>query len=248
MEIDGFPPPKKRDASTLKWLKLYYWGLARSGGRRSKFVRKANLCQPNATYAAFCHAVEEHRGAVFFDLGANLGTFTNVMAPFASRVIAVEPDPWTAERLRENTAHLENVEVIEAAVGTEDGEITIFRTTDFDDDPELASIGTTTLSGKTDTKGGESMRVRQISFASLLEMAGGRAGVVKMDIEGAEVDLLEHLLVTPSQFESCGAMFVETHEAQVPGLEWRTRKLRARMWWRQAIAKRRNPFVSLNWW
>lgn len=55
-------------------------------------------------------------GGVFVDVGAHVGHYALRAARIASRVIAVEPNPATARRLRENIAlnHLTNVQVVEA--------------------------------------------------------------------------------------------------------------------------------------
>ena len=247
MSLDRFAPPADQpDASIWRWMKLYYWGLARSGKDRSRYVRKANLAFSHATWAHFLRELEANRNRVFVDLGANVGDFTSAVAPYASRVIAVEPDPWTADRFRANTAHLGNVDLVEAAVGVGTGEIRLHRPPKFAEDPELWSVGCTVVDNAFE---GETVTIPQVDYAALLDGIEGEIGVVKIDIEGAEVDLLEHLLdERPDLLRRIGALFVETHEKQFPPLERRTRALRARLGLRRLLPRGRKPFVCMNWW
>jgi hypothetical protein len=61
-----------------------------------------------------------------------------------------------------------------------------------------------------------------------------------MDIEGAEVPILESLL-NSSIAERIHCIFVETHEFKVPGLLERTDALRKK------ISKMKQPMIYLNW-
>jgi len=58
---------------------------------------------------------------VVLDIGANLGNVTSTAAGVAQSVVAFEPDPELAERLRLRTEHLGNVKVEELAVSSSVG-------------------------------------------------------------------------------------------------------------------------------
>lgn len=49
--------------------------------------------------------------------------------------------------------------------------------------------------------------------------------MLKVDIEGAEVELLEAMLATDT-LDRCKSIFVETHETSIPALEDRIARLR----------------------
>ena len=68
------------------------------------------------------------RDVVFADFGAYNGdTVTEFVGrnPNYSRIVAVEPDARNYRKLCENTANLSNIECINAAVGSTDGEISV---------------------------------------------------------------------------------------------------------------------------
>jgi FkbM family methyltransferase len=60
------------------------------------------------------------KGALVFDIGANVGTMTKVFASLGNRVVAVEPNPDCVRHI-ELTTSRETVEVLQAAVGETNG-------------------------------------------------------------------------------------------------------------------------------
>lgn len=116
------------------------------------------------------------------DAGANVGVYSLLLASLVGptgRVLAFEPDPKTADRLRENAEinHATNITVRQAAIsdtrGTaeftqgEDTGNTLYRLKTFDRPPQTVEVTT---------------------FDS--EIAQGAYQLCKMDIEGAELAAL----------------------------------------------------------
>ena len=126
-------------------------------------------------------ASELGAGMVFWDVGANVGFFALLGARrvgTSGRVVAVEPVPANVEGLRRivRLNHLgELVRLVEAAVGSAD---TLAR---FDPSPGPSE-------GKLDEGGDLSVRVLRLD--SLLDQGYPAPTVVKMDIEGGEVEAL----------------------------------------------------------
>jgi FkbM family methyltransferase len=113
------------------------------------------------------------------DLGANAGIavrFFRAMYPGAA-IVAAEPDPRNLERLRTNVGRLDGVHVVEAAVAPEPGRATFF----------VAPEGW--ASSLRDCPGGVPCEVACVTLDGLLP--GGRADLLKVDIEGGEWPLLE---------------------------------------------------------
>jgi FkbM family methyltransferase len=113
-------------------------------------------------------------GDLFIDVGANVGVYSLWAADLGARVIAVEPDPIAANRLRVNVGLNPGVDVavVEAAAAER--------------------VGMTTLTVGLDAEnrlGGE----RQIRAITLDSIAGSEPVVhgVKIDVEGAERLVLE---------------------------------------------------------
>lgn len=165
-------------------------------------------------------------GKTCIDLGANAGEYTREMAVKAKRVIAFEPDPWAHARLQANVADLDNVTIENAAAGTRDGTVLLYRRTGFESNPALKSQSSSVIAAKDNVCLEEAVEVKQVNFIAYLENLDEAIGIVKIDIEGAEVELLESLFDRPDILKRMDYIFVETHEFRIPGHEARVRKLR----------------------
>jgi len=229
----------RREISPLRRLK--YQVLQHLPGQRGwHYKRKLRLADDGATDAAFASAIEGAAGKVCVDLGANLGVFSRRMAATAGRVYAFEPDPWTAQELRKAVADLPNVAVIEAAAGVEDGTISLYRSKEFQDDPGRASQSSSIIAEKRNIDSSSGIDVPVVDFVRWLEALDSDVALIKMDIEGAEVALLERLMDAPV-LSRVDAIFVETHESRIPELAARTEALRAR------AARLPHPVINLDW-
>src|SRR6056297_1379581 len=205
-----------------------------------KYRRKLRKLHAPAAEAEFRAALTGASGKICIDLGANLGQHTRTMASHAAKVYAFEPDPWTAMELRARLADVPNIEIVEAAAGTEDGSFPLYRTSSFDANPVEQSQSASLLAGKRNIDTASAVEVRVIDFMTFLEALDGRIAVIKMDIEGAEVELLEALLDHPA-IARIDHIFVETHESRIPGLAARTEVLRRR------VADLAQPKINMDW-
>lgn len=119
-------------------------------------------------------------GDVFVDIGANCGLFTLFAARAVGprgRVLAIEPSPKMAQRIRFNVAAnaADHVTIVQAAVGAEDGNATLYG----GNHPGLASLCADV--------GGSGTEVPVAPLLSLVERANlDRIDVLKIDIEGYE--------------------------------------------------------------
>jgi FkbM family methyltransferase len=115
------------------------------------------------------------------DAGANIGDETTKFRAFnpVAQVIAIEPDPATAAVLRQNAAGDPNIHVEEKALWSRAGcTLGLLRA----DNPEVSTV-TTDISNT---------EVETTSFDDLRKRYGiERFDVVKLDIEGAESELLK---------------------------------------------------------
>jgi len=145
------------------------------------------------TLAAFLSLVRP--GATVVDVGANIGLYTLSVAARVGphgRVLALEPDPAAARRLRENVElnDFRNVAVVEAAAADAGGALQLQRA----GDSECSSLFETGLEAS-------SVAVRATTIDAEVERAGlARVDLLKLDVEGAELRALrgaERLLRGP---------------------------------------------------
>lgn len=166
-------------------------------------------------------------GDVAVDCGANLGVFTRAMAETGATVHAFEPDPFCFARLVEAFADAPNVRLRNEAVGAADGTVSLYRSAAFDEDPEAKSQSSSLFADKAGMAADPVAEVRRTDLAAFLDDQP-RVALLKIDVEGAEVEILEKLFDT-GLLSRVGAVFVETHETKLPALAERTAALRARV-------------------
>ncbi len=191
--------------------------------------------------AVFEEALRRSEGKTCIDLGANVGIYTRKMALKAKRVIAFEPDPWACAELRAGVADLDNVTIVNAAAGVCEKKIPLYRHDQFENDPASYSISSSVISDKRDIAQENTVEVRQIDFIRYLENLDEEIGVLKIDIEGAEVDLLESLFDRPDILACIENIFVETHEKRIPAHKQRIYALDEKS---QNIER---PYINLSW-
>lgn len=143
-------------------------------------------------------------GDVFYDFGANVGLYT-LLGAFAvgagGRVYSFEPFPRNVNFLKQHIAlnHLHNVSVYEMAVAGHNG------TTYFQE-------GSGPATGKLNSDGNLAVRVASMDSLTVEESLPA-PNVLKIDVEGAEYDLLQGALKWITQHRP--SMFLATHGNEV---------------------------------
>jgi FkbM family methyltransferase len=183
---------------------------------------------------------------VVFDCGANVGDVTEPLAKSGAHVHAFEPDPHAFGKLKKRVGNLQNVTLHNAAVGTSAGHIRLMRAINFDDDPNNGSVKSTTTSGgrNINEEEGNGIEVPLISLPEFIDFTlqkYDRIAFIKMDIEGAELELLE-LMLEKNLFDNVKLTVAETHEGKFKTLRPRFKKLRKDVSTRYPITT-----VNLEW-
>lgn len=165
---------------------------------------------------------------VAIDCGANVGKFTVPMARTGAEVHAFEPNPDAFRALSEATAAYPNVVLHQAAVTTEPGPVELYLHKWAEDDPVHWSASSSLLADKSNVRQDKSVTVEGIVLNHFLRELGRPVKILKMDVEGAEVELLNHLL-DEGLHESVEYAFVEVHDRRVARLAGPTQQLRERL-------------------
>lgn len=153
-------------------------------------------------------------GDVCLDLGANLGVFTEKLAQTGALVHAYEPDPYAFDIAYKRVGHLPNVVLHNEAVAVTGGTFTMRRSVKFDRRPAAATAGSTIVFTDPKKFKADGFDVTVRSFRDVLAEIGRPVAIVKMDIEGAEFDILRDIFAHPAEFD-IDALYCETHERSV---------------------------------
>jgi FkbM family methyltransferase len=162
------------------------------------------------------------RGDTTLDVGANIGYVASIMAVRAGRAGAVhcfEPHPSLAARLRENVqswrkiSALAPVIVRQVAAGSRTGNAQLEIPEDF-----LGNQGTARLSDEKSDSGAQRIHVEIARLDDVLRDLP-EIGIMKVDVEGHELEVLEGLgslltqrLVRDIIFEEFRSYPAETHK------------------------------------
>ena len=154
-------------------------------------------------------------GAVVVDVGANIGYYSLLFADRAGpegKIVAVEALPKLAEVVKANAARngKQNIRVVNVAASDRPGELTLHQA-------PATNIGMTTT--RSDRGFPATDVVRALPLTEILtEDEIQRVSLIKIDIEGAEVPVVRHVLDHLDRFSSRPAVAVEASVADNP--EW----------------------------
>lgn len=149
------------------------------------------------------------RPATLADFGAHRGEF---FAAFksqhpVSRALLVEADPSLAESLELTFGDDANVIHAAAVAGNEQSRITFNRSVE----PESSSI----FSEWSAAYGiADQVKVPTVNLREVFKRSGGQIDLLKMDVEGAEIGILES--ASAADLASCCQLTVEFHDKRPP--------------------------------
>ncbi|MEP3635847.1 MAG: FkbM family methyltransferase [Paracoccaceae bacterium] len=181
-------------------------------------------------------------GDLCIDLGANLGEITTRMAATGADVISFEPDPGAFATLTEATKNLPNVTLIHKAAGHKNDTLQLWRSTKWSaDDPSGHTQSSSIVHRDKGTDDKNALDVEVVDLIAFLEELDRDIRILKMDIEGAEWEILNRLIDHPV-LSRIDCIFVETHERQDP------RKYVPMFDALQARAEQiKRPYINLYW-
>ncbi len=178
-------------------------------------------------------------GDTAIDCGANVGDVTLALASGGATVHAFEPFPEAFAVLERRTRELPHVHCHQCAVADAAGSAQLFLHRRPSDDPLEHSSGSSLLATKHNLDPARCIDVETVVLADVIHDLG-RVNLLKIDVEGFEIRLLNHLLDTGA-IHAVEQVFCETHEFKVQGLYRDTQRLR------QRLAAAGIEHVNLDW-
>ena len=215
------------------------FGFQLSGNTRDLLARSV------AYFGMWEPAITEHvrhslkPGDVFVDVGANLGYYSLLASDLVGaegRVVAIEASPKTFGLLQENLRlnRSTNVRCINQAVSNCEGEVVLFEAPSHN-----LGVATIVASWAREMGCSESGRVPAMPLSKMLtgdEIAGAR--IIKIDVEGAEWQVLDGLFAILDQCRADVEIIMEVTPEEIAGQGGSADELLARF---QAFGF--NPYV-----
>lgn len=152
--------------------------------------------------------VSDHAPKVIIDAGANCGlTSVYYATKFPdAKIIAIEPEKGNFELMKENVSAYPNVVAVRAALWNEPGTVVV-------DDPGEGAWSFRARGMDGDLTGLDT--VDAVTIESIMEEHGiDRVCLLKMDIEGSELEVFEH---AQGWIDRVDSIVVELHERFKPG-------------------------------
>lgn len=178
-------------------------------------------------------------GEVAIDCGANVGTFTRKMLKPGVRVYAFEPDPYAFAKLSSDLGGHDNLTLINKAVSDHAGRANLYFHKNAYSDQVKWSRASSLVVEKSNVDQGHFVEVEIIDFVEFISSLKGPIGLIKMDIEGEEVKVL-NALIDAGLTKQIRSIVVETHE-RIPVLKDSTKALRKK------ILSKKIKNIDLNW-
>ena len=208
------------------------------GGLCYRKLKRRQQRRAEARFAALAAGLGA--GDIALDLGANIGDLTAILAAKGATVHAYEPEPATFALLAARFADAAHVHLHQAAVSDREGTASLILPAAFAERPRSASKAASIAHDRYRGAGHIARQVAMHDIRAILRALPKPPVLIKMDIEGAELAVLEAMradgLMSPRT-----AVFVETHERLDPASLPRVRALRD--WARHHAA----GYVNLNW-
>lgn len=208
--------------------------------RRRKFPTKRLRAKWRAMWQFEAIASRLQTGDIAIDCGASDGGCTRRLAATGATVYAFEPDPHAFAALQSMFGGTANVQLMEQAVGAKSARAPLYRSPLFATNPDHYVQSSSLYATKSNVTQADCIIVEQIDLLAFIAALPRRVSVLKLDIEGSEVPILERLLDT-GMASRVDCIFAETHERSVPELLTRTAVLR------QRIAREKLLHINLDW-
>lgn len=157
-------------------------------------------------------------GETVLDLGANVGSISSLFLSRGANVHAYEPDSRCISLLRGRFKYYRNLITLHhAAVSNYDGETRLNY-------GSFNTEGNSILENKKSADGSNGSEIIPVKNITNIVNDLGYVRLIKMDIEGAEYDVLDALL-TPEYLNKFDIILVEVHSEKIPSLKPRQKIL-----------------------
>lgn len=159
------------------------------------------------------------RGDICIDVGASTGLVSEIFLSRGAEVYAFEPHPAAFAKLLEVKEKHKRFRPFNSAVGVSEGKANLYLHTSHHSNPVIFSTGSSLMESKPNV-GGDFIVCQVINFKEFIESFPS-IQILKIDIEGYEVELIPHLIKLRA-LNNVKQIYVETHEKKWPDLRKKT--------------------------
>jgi FkbM family methyltransferase len=180
------------------------------------------------------------KGDLVLDCGANVGLITRLLASTGATVISFEPDPRAFKVLQHRCGHLPNVQLRNEGVWDKEAILPLFDHAEGKAAETAFTVGSSLIAQKVNVDVHKSRPVPLIDLVAFLRSQPQKISLIKLDVEGAEIAILEKILQEKA-WDLFDRMYVETHETKIPDQLPALEKIRTQ------LRSNRIEHIKLNW-
>lgn len=173
-------------------------------------------------------AVEFGPGDIAIDCGAHVGEVTADLVSRGAFVYAFEPHPLAFAELDRRFGDHPRVRLFRRGVSDRPGTARLYLHRRASRRPLGRSYAASLLPEKRNLDPEEFVEIEVVCLSEFVLELERRVRLLKMDIEGAEYEVI-HRLIDTGAIDRIDHLFCETHELKGPGLTRKTRRLRERL-------------------
>jgi len=151
---------------------------------------------------------------IVIDCGANIGKIVKPLIKYRPTIYCFEPNPIAFQQLRKNLGFADHLHLINKAVGVENKTAKLFKhisAVDSEEEELIYSVSASLIANKSNVDKENYYEIEIIDFLDFIKNIKRDILIVKVDIEGAEVELINALL-DYNLHRRIKYLFVETHE------------------------------------
>lgn len=153
---------------------------------------------------------------LFVDCGANVGDISELFLKRGATVKAFEPDLLAYKYLQKRFAGADGIEIINKAVAIEDGHAMFYYHKErLNREGIEFTVSSSLLGEKLNVDQMHGVEVETVNLCRYIENLGRIIDVLKMDIEGEEIVLLNKM-IEDGTYKKAKLILVETHETKIP--------------------------------
>jgi FkbM family methyltransferase len=179
-------------------------------------------------------------GGIAIDCGANVGDIAVKLAKTGVTLYAFEPNPYAFQKLKEKVGDFVNVTCINKGVWDKNTTTELYFHKEATKNEAFWSFASSIIQSKGNVDPGHSVQIELVDLTEFIETLDKPVDLLKIDIEGAECEVLEKFLDKDLQ-KRVKLTLVETHDSKIKGLKEKTDHIRSR------IKEKKVTNVNLSW-
>ena len=179
---------------------------------------KRKILNTGALYISYVKLIPDWfklgKKSLVLDCGANVGHITKLFASTGATVISFEPDPVAFKELSKRCGYTKNVTLIQKGVWNQNSTIQLYTHKESAGDEASFTVGSSIVAEKINVDPSKAQSIEVIDLVAFMQQQKRKIDLVKLDVEGAEIDILKKILATGSH-TLFDRMYVETHETKI---------------------------------